>query len=206
MDITLGKVSVHYDASWARVVSDLLSPPVVWAALAIPIALRDAPSQGQGMLWAGVYILLVCLLPVMYIAYLVKRGAVTDIHLKLRHQRTRPFLISIFCAMLALVTLMLLNPPQIVPMFALFTVIQLCLIAAITLTWQISVHAMSISGAAVAAGVLFGLMSLVALLPLVILVGAARLNLKRHTPAQVVAGAVIGVATPLLLFVVIATP
>jgi membrane-associated phospholipid phosphatase len=36
-------------------------------------------------------------------------------------------------------------------------------------------------------------------IPLVILVGAARLNLRRHTLSQVLAGSVVGVIVPALL-------
>jgi membrane-associated phospholipid phosphatase len=201
-----GKIPVQYNISWARLVSDILSPPVVWGSLAFPIALRDAPSQSEALTWATVYILLVCVLPIMYIALMVRCGRITDIHMQVRQQRLIPFLISIACTAVAWFTLRLMGAPPVVPMFVLYCLIQLALIAGITLVWQISVHAMSISGAAIAAGALFGLGPALLTLPLVFLVGAARLKLRRHTPAQVVAGTVIGVITPLILFVFIAVP
>lgn len=208
MDSILNKVRLpaSYPLSWARVVSDVLSPPAVWAALAIPIALRDADNSREAWLWAGDYILFVCVLPILYIAWLVKRGAVTDIHLKLRHQRVRPFLVSIGFSALSLISLILLDASQVMQLFAVFTLLQLILIAVITLTWQISVHAISISGAAVALGVLFDPLLLLAILPLVALVGAARIKLNRHTPAQVAAGTLVGALTPMVLFFVIALP
>jgi membrane-associated phospholipid phosphatase len=183
-------------------VSDILSPPIVWAALAFPIAFRDAPTQAHAISWALVYVVLVCLLPLVYIATMVRRGIITDIHMRVRQQRLRPFVISILCTTVAWATLRLMGAPAVMPLFALFSLVQLAVMALITLTWQISVHAISISGAAVALGVLFGLIPALVTLPLIILVGAARIKLNRHTPAQVIVGTVVGVIVPVALFMV----
>jgi membrane-associated phospholipid phosphatase len=184
---------------WARLVSDILSPPVIWGALAFPIAFRNAPSPQQALLWAMTYIILVCIMPVMYIALMVRRGKITDIHMKVRSQRFRPFLVSILCTTIAWWTLRFMGAPSVVPLFALFSLVQMVMMALITLVWQISMHAMSIAGAAVALGFLFGGTAALAAAPFVILVGAARLRLKRHTPAQVLVGTVLGVIIPTML-------
>ncbi len=192
--------SFEYNPDWARLVSDVLSPPVVWAVLAFPIAFRDAPNGGEALKWALVYIVLVCVLPLIYIATMVKRGKITDIHLKVRQQRVRPFLISIVCAAAALVIFYGMQTPAVMPIFALFTLVQLLVMLFITLMWQISIHAVSISGMTVALGMLFGVLPALASAPLVVLVGAARVKLDRHTPAQVVAGTGVGMLIPLVLF------
>ncbi|MFW5748091.1 MAG: hypothetical protein ACOCYT_00610 [Chloroflexota bacterium] len=193
----------EYNPSWARLVSDILSPPVVWAALAFPIALKDAPSQWHALGWAAVYVTLVCVLPILYIAWMVKRGQITDIHMRVRTQRIRPFMISIVSTAIAWLTLRLMGAPSVMPLFALFSLVQLAIMLVITLIWQISVHAISMSGATVALGVLFGLIPALIFAPLVILVGAARIKLNRHTPAQVIAGTAVGMVIPLLMFIVL---
>jgi len=196
---------IRCEISWARLVSDILSPPMVWATLAFPIAFRDAPSQGHAVLWALMYITLVCLLPIVYIAVMVKQGKITDIHMKVRQQRLRPFMVSIVCTGVAWGVLRLMGAPAVVPLFALFSLVQLAVLALITLVWQISIHAVSITGVTVATGVLFGLLPALLTIPLIFLVGAARLKLRRHTPAQVIAGTLVGAVVPALLFM-IATP
>mgnify|MGYP002396171334 CR=1 FL=1 len=173
---------------------------MVWAMLALPIALRDAPTVRDGLGWATIYIWFVCILPLLYVAVMVKRGLITDIHLKLRHQRIKPFVLSIASTLIGVFMLILADAPPIMRLFALFTLIQLFIIAIITLVWQISFHAISIGGAMIALGVMFSVVYGLLTLPLVLIVGAARLKLHRHTPAQVIAGSVIGMCVPFLLF------
>jgi membrane-associated phospholipid phosphatase len=178
---------------------------MVWAALALPIAFRDADSQEQALLWATVYILLVCLLPVIFIMWMVWRGSITDLHMEKREQRLRPFLVSVFCTTLAWWVLRFMGAPPVVPLFVLFSLVQVAIMALITLVWQISMHTMSITGATIATSLLFGIIPALLTIPLIMLVGAARLNLKRHTPAQIVGGTVIGALIPVLMFMVLYT-
>ena len=192
----------NYELSWARLVSDILSPPIVWALLAFPIAFSEADSTQQAMTWAGLYILLVCIAPIIYIAWMVKRGSITDIHMKVRQQRLRPFIVSMLTTGIAWFILRLMGAPGMMPTLALFSLIQLAVMALITLAWQISIHAISISGATVALAVIFGSIPALLSAPTILIVGAARIKLKRHTPAQVIAGTVVGMIVPLALFVV----
>ncbi len=194
------RISVNYEISWARIVSDVLSPPMVWAILSIPIALRDAPTTERGIQWASIYIWFVCILPLIYIGFMVKRGYITDIHMKVREQRIRPFIISIACTLVAFFVLDLAGAPDVMLLFTFFTLIQLVIIAGITMIWQISFHAISIGGATIALWVLFSAVLGLLTIPLVLIVGAARLNLHRHTPAQVLAGSVLGMVIPVLMF------
>lgn len=189
--------------TWASLVSNILSPPLIWATMAFPIAFRDADSELQALAWALVYCALVCLLPLLYVGWMVHQGKISDLHMEIRQQRLRPFVVSLICTVVAWWALRLMGAPPVVPLFALFSLVQIAVVAVITLVWQISMHAMSISGAVVAALAFFGLVPALILLPLVVLVGAARLKLERHTLAQVVAGSVLGVLVPIILFAVI---
>jgi membrane-associated phospholipid phosphatase len=177
---------------WARIISDLFSPPVIWGVLAFPIAYRAAGAPEQALLWGLTYTVIVCVLPALYISFMVWRGHITDIHMEVREQRIRPFLVSIICAALAWVVLRYFGAPSLLPTFTLFSLIQIAVMLGITLVWQISMHAMSIACAVVAMGVLYGVVPGLLLSPLIPVVGAARLKLHRHTPSQVVAGALLG--------------
>lgn len=190
-------------ANWARIISNLLSPPMVWAVMVFPIAFRYAETRSQGMIWALTYGVLVCLLPILYIAWMVKRGRIGDLHMKERHERIGPFIVSIVCTALAWQTLRMMGAPSILPLIAGVTLVQLTVMTLITLVWQISMHAMSVMVAVVATGVVFGTGPALAVFPLVPIVGAARLKLQRHTLAQVIAGAAVGALIPLIVLAVI---
>jgi membrane-associated phospholipid phosphatase len=70
----------------------------------------------------------------------------------------------------------------------------------ITLWWQISMHSMSITGAVVVTGALYGLVPALLLSPLIPVVGAARIKLRRHTLAQVVGGVALGGGITLMMY------
>jgi hypothetical protein len=193
------EANVKKDARWAKMVSDFISPPVVWALMTFPIALRDADSLGTALTWAGIYIGLVCVLPVLYIVWLLYRGKIDDLHLPRREDRIKPFLVTVFGAVAAFVVLWRVKASATMDFYALATVCQLMLMAGITLLWQISIHTMSISGVVVIVGGLFSVVLALFLIPVVFLVSAARLQLKRHDPPQIVAGILVGTSSTLIL-------
>ncbi len=201
MRLTNLPLGVDPSARWARVISNLISPPVVWAVLAFPIAWQHAPSRAHAIIWALIYGVLVCLLPMLYIAWMVQRGRITDLHLKYRHERLLPFLVSVLCTGAAWFILRWTGAPPLVPLLAAVTLAQLVMMTLITLVWQISMHAMSIASAVTATALLFGALPALAVAPLVPLVGAARLKLRRHTPAQVIAGTLVGALVTVALVV-----
>lgn len=188
--------------SWARLISDLLSPPVIWGLMAFPIAFHTAESEERAILWALTYTILVCLLPALYIGFMVWRGHITDIHMQVREQRVRPFVVSILCTAIAWTVLRWMGAPSLIPLFALFSLIQIAVMLLITLAWQISMHSMSIAGAVVIAGALYGPGTALLLSPLIPVVGAARIKLRRHTPAQVIAGGLLGGMLTAVMFII----
>jgi len=173
-------------------ISNILSPPVVWGFLAFPIAFRAAETTQQAILWAVTYGLFVCLMPAVYIGWMVWRGKITDIHMQVREQRIRPFIVSIVGTAFAWQVLQLMGAPSLLPLFALFSLIQIAVMLAVTLKWQISMHSMSITCAVVTTGALYGLGPALLVSPLIPVVGAARIKLQRHTLSQVVAGGLVG--------------
>lgn len=185
--------------SWARIVSDIVSPPVVWAVLAIPVALQYSQTTVNALFWAALYSIFICLIPISYVAYHVWRGNISDIHMKERRQRIRPLLVSILSTATVWWLLKRLDAPSAFPLLAILSLVQISLIAMITMMWQISMHMMSIAGAVLAIGVIFGVGAALLLVPLVALVAAARLHLQRHTPAQIIAGTVLGALVPVIV-------
>jgi hypothetical protein len=124
--------------------------------------------------------------------------------MKERKERIRPFIVSVIGTGMAWGMLRLMGAPPLLPIFALVSLALLLSMLLITMVWQISMHSMSITCAVVATGALYGLIPALLLSPLIPVVGAARIKLRRHTLAEVIAGGILGgVMTLALLFVLI---
>lgn len=188
--------------AWARWVSDVISPPVVWVVVSLMVAVAFSDSLPEALYWAGLYSLFVCILPVMFIFYSVYTGEIGDIHMQYRHERYKPLFITIVANFLALGLLHVQGAPVAMKLLAMMSLIEVAIISFITLYWQISMHAMAITGASMALGLLLSITLGLLLIPIILLVGAARLRLDRHTPMQVFAGAMVGALAPVGLFVV----
>jgi hypothetical protein len=189
--------------SWARLVSNILSPPVIWSFLAFPIAFHNAPSPQQALLWAFTYCVMVCILPAVYIGYMVWRGQITDLHMEVRKERIRPFLVSLVGTALAWGLLRWMGAPPLLTTFALVSFVLLGTMLVVTLSWQISMHSMSITCAVVATGALYGIGPALLISPLIPVVGVARLKLRRHTVAEVIAGSLVGAGVTALLLLIL---
>jgi hypothetical protein len=192
--------------SWARLISNVLSPPVIWGFLAFPIAFHEAETPEQAVAWGLAYCLMVCILPGLYIGYMVWRGQITDLHMEVREERIRPFLVSLIGTAVVWGIMRVVGAPPLLPVFAIVSFVLLGTMLLVTLVWQISMHAMSITCAVVAAGALYGVGTALLLSPLIPVVGVARIKLRRHTPAEVVAGGLVGGGVTLLLLVLLLKP
>jgi membrane-associated phospholipid phosphatase len=187
---------------WARIVSDVFAPPVVWIALSIPVAYASSNTFGEALPWAFIYSLFVCILPVAFIAYQLWAGNIGDIHMQHRHERYKPLFVTVISTIVGWLLLKTLNAPTVLQILAIISLFQITIISLVTLYWQISMHAMAITSATMAIGIVFNLPLAFLTIPLIMLVGAARLKLDRHTPAQIFAGAMVGVLVPVVLFLV----
>lgn len=185
--------------SWARLVSDILSPPVIWVALSLTVATVYTPDSGQAIQWAAIYSLLICIVPMLFVGFMVWRGKIGDIHMKERRERIAPLLLTTGGALFACLLLWELKAPPALPLLAFISLVQIIIMTLITLAWQISMHAMGITGAAMAIGMMLNLALALLCVPLIVLVGAARLHLQRHTPAQILAGTLVGALVPIFV-------
>ncbi|TFG73957.1 MAG: phosphatase PAP2 family protein [Thermodesulfobacteriales bacterium] len=184
-------VSPEWKDRWARIVSGVLSPLSI-AIAAVAVA-GYAINDESALSWIALYIALSILPPTLYIMYLVRKGIVTDFHLNARKERTKPFLIMTANTAVVFLVMLLLGAPKLILIVIATAVLQLFFMLLITLRWKISGHCTAVAGLVVLALALFGenLLPSTLLIPLV---AWSRIRLKRHTPAQTVAGSFMGAA------------
>jgi membrane-associated phospholipid phosphatase len=192
-------VSPEWKDRWARIVSGVLSPLSI-AIAAVAVA-GYAINDESALSWIALYIALSILPPTLYIMYLVRKGIVTDFHLNVRKERTKPFLIMTANTAVVFLVMLLLGAPKLILIVIATAVLQLFFMLLITLRWKISGHCTAVAGLVVLALALFGenLLPSTLLIPLVTW---SRIRLKRHTLAQTVAGSFMGavIVSTLLYF------
>jgi hypothetical protein len=189
--------------SWARLVSNLCSPPVVLSFLAWFAAHRDAQTASEALFLAGLFIIGAVLIPFGILGWWVYRGTVSDIHMSLRHERYWPLALEAACTFVVWLLLHFVGSYPAVNLVTSYLLVETVMGLAVTYYWQISIHAGIMAGAVVIVGLLSGAAVGLALSPLILLVAAARLRLKKHTVGQVIAGIAIGVIAPPLLYLLI---
>ncbi len=181
----------------ARWVSVLFDSSVL--SLPIFFAFGWSEAGAMGLVWAALALLVMTGIPLAYLMIGKRWGWVSDFEMTQRSERPRFILVSLSSDLLALAGLYFFHGP---PLLRVMALTYLCLGATmltISNYWKISLHMAGVSGFSTALVFVFGAPALVAFgsLPLV---AWARWQRRKHTPAQLAAGALAGVLITALVF------
>ena len=182
----------------ARLFSNIVSPPVIFAIMGLVLALNVLPFD-QALAWAAAYGFVVSLLPILFVLWLLRTGRIGELHMSNTAERHLPYLAAVLCGILIYGIVALLDGPEILQCLAVFNIVTLSALGLINARWLISFHATAIAAAWTISGLLFGWKASLIVLPFVIGVIVIRLYLKRHTPAQIIVGLLLGVLSVLSL-------
>jgi membrane-associated phospholipid phosphatase len=183
----------------ARLVGELLSPPLILVVLALVVAWDSSPTPGLAVVWGAIAATFASVLPYALILHGVRRGRLVDRNISLREQRVGFGAVAIASILAGLAVLAAFDAPaEMVALLASVAVGVACGWV-ITLWWKISVHAAIAAGAATVLMLVHG-PALLAAWPLVALVAWSRVEVGDHTPAQVLAGVALGVAVNAVTF------
>ncbi|MEU9080910.1 hypothetical protein [Streptomyces sp. NPDC048357] len=174
----------------ARVLSDVLAPANLVVALLLLIGWHSTTSW-TGLGWGLLGALFCGVVPIGIIVLGVRRGALTDQHIRVRRQRLVPMGLSLLSVLAGITLLHVLGAPR--EVFALVVAMLVGLVSSLLVTvgWQISIHMSVAGGAVMILALVFGPPVLPAAL-IAAAVGWSRLVLKAHTPAQLLAGTALG--------------
>lgn len=184
----------------ARVLTEVFAPALLAAVMPIVVGVHRTSPVSVGLSWALVGALFCSIIPNTLIWWGVRRGRLTDHHIRVREQRRTPLMCGLLSVLVGLTLMVSLDAPQ--PVTAMVVVmfgIGLA-VTATNLAWKLSIHAAVAAGSAAVLIIEFGTALLASLL-VVALVSWSRVRLHEHTPAQVIAGATLGtiVAIPAFL-------
>jgi len=175
----------------ARVVTEIFAPVPTVAALLVVMAWHTAATTAEAVRWGLVAVLFASAIPFSYIISGVRRRRFTDHHVSVREQRPVVLLVGIVSVLVGVALLVFLGAPRDLVALVGAMAVGLMSSMAVTLFWKISVHAAVTAGAVVVLVLLFG-PSLAVLGLVVAAVAWARVAIGDHTPAQALAGTLLG--------------
>jgi membrane-associated phospholipid phosphatase len=183
----------------ARVVTEATAPAVLVAVLLVAVGWHSARRGLDGLGWGLLATVFASGIPIAYILGGVRRGRLTDHHVRLPEQRRIPLLVGLASAAGGLALLAALGAPR--PVLALVAAGVVGLVVAVSVShwWKMSIHSAVAAGTLVVLASTFGPQVLLGS-PLLALVGWSRVRLGDHTVGQVVAGAALGALVAVTVF------
>lgn len=179
----------------ARVLTDVLAPGNLVVVLLMLIGWRSTGSWA-GLGWGLLAAVFCGVIPIGIIALGVRRGALTDQHIRVRRQRVVPMGLSLVSVAAGITLVYALGAPADVSALVVALLVGLASSLLVTVGWQISLHMSVAGGTVMVLLIAFGAPMLLAV-PVAAAVGWSRLVLRAHTAAQLLAGAVLGGTTAL---------
>lgn len=182
----------------AEIVSMITQPIFIPIPVMLILATKT-DSAGMYALVSVLALLFVTVLPTVAVFYVSARTGRKDGDIMDVKDRILPMAIGIVSYSIGTLALYLANAPAIMTVLMLAYVIVTFAMMVITFYWKISMHSVGIIGPSMALGLAFppfGYLLLI-LLPIV---WWARYVLKKHTPMQLLAGALVGFIITFLLF------
>lgn len=186
----------------ARLVTEVLAPAPVAAALLLLITWHSTSSLFEAAWWGFLTVLFTVLIPLLYLVYGVRRHRFTDHHVRIREQRPLPLGVAIVSVLVDVALLMIFEAPRELLALVVAMAVGLGISTAVTLVWKISIHVAVVAGTVTILILVFGPLLLL-LCPLIVLVGWARVEVSDHTLAQVIAGAGLGAVVAATVFVMV---
>ncbi|WKK71988.1 phosphatase PAP2 family protein [Rathayibacter oskolensis] len=177
----------------ARVATEAFSPAVLAVLVPVVVGARVADPPLLGVAWGALAALFVGVLPYLVIRLLMRSGRIRgDHHVPDRRERALPIGLALVSIAVGLVLLAALGAPPAVTTFGLVTVAVVVAVGVVNLAWKLSGHAAVVATCAVVVLIAYGPWSLVVTVPIALWTGWSRVRLGAHTPAQVLAGGLVG--------------
>ena len=181
----------------------LIFQPLLMPTFGMIILMNMTFFVGLPPLWRWISIIgtfiFTAVLPAIPILVMLRKGEINDLFISKKEERTMPYLFSflayVFWSMFMWRTLQF---PMFIVAMGIGSAISIIAITVINLKWKISAHLGGVGGLT---GAVFGvcyrmainpLPFLIVILAISALVALARLELKAHSPGQVLAGFVVG--------------
>ena len=183
----------------ARGLTEVFAPAVLSAALPIIIGGHAGRTVPTGLSWGLLASLFCAVIPYAMIWIGVRRGRLSDRHIGVREQRTKPLAVGLVSVLVGLALLELFGAPRELVALVVASFVGGLIATVINHFWKLSVHAGVAAGSMLVLVLAFGPFLLTTVV-VVVAVGWSRVRLRDHTAWQVIAGTVIGAGVAGVVF------
>lgn len=183
----------------AKVCSEALGPFPQAVLLMVIVPYSLTRDWTQALLWVLIGLFCIAVFPYALIFTLYWLGKLSSIDMKIRKERPPVILNVMIVIALGTISCYTFNAPR--PFFLLMLSILVAFLIGfiITLFWKVSFHTLCYGGTMTSLALVVGKEWLWMIIFLPVLAWS-RVYLKRHTVAQTIVGAIIGIAAPLVVF------
>ena len=183
----------------ANLISNILNPFLVSLVLILLLSFEATSNVLDALRWSLILIVLSVLPVYLAIIYLVRSGRIDNVFTNVRRQRTQIYLIAGGWAVVGCVVLLYLKAPPRLMATSVAGLSTVVIFMCINLWWKISLHTAFIAALVTVLVILYGWVAAVTI-ALIPLISWARIELKRHSLAQVVAGALLSTSIVAVVF------
>jgi membrane-associated phospholipid phosphatase len=183
----------------AKILSTIFNPFLT--ALALFVILSHVTARDTLDFWRLLFVstFFTSIGPMMYVFWLYATDRISDLDMSVRAERETVFSIFVVFYLLGAGALWIVHAPRVLIATMLGYFAATLVVGYITRYWKISTHALGITAPLVALTLLYGRQTL-PFLVLVPMVCWARVYLKAHTFAQVLAGAALALVSTTAFF------
>ena len=181
------------------IISTIFSPLLIACVFFLIVAIVNNDTIKTAWPQLAIILFFIAILPGTYILLLLEQKKIASIHLDSHADRKKPFIFAAASSLVGLIIICLIGAPKAFIAMDLAYTVNVLIIAIITQWWKISIHSAVISAIVILSIILFGNGYWV-LIIIWILVAWARVFRKRHTIAQVLAGALVAIVVTGTIF------
>lgn len=183
----------------ANLTSNILNPFLVSLVLILLLSFKSTSSALDAVKWSLISIA-ISILPVFsVIIYLVRKQRLESPFIITRRQRTKIYLLTGVCAGIGSIIFPYLGVPPTLRAAFVAGLSAIVVFMCVNLLWKISLHTAFVTASVTVLIILYGSMAAVTVV-LVPLIAWSRIELKHHSLAQVITGALLAALIVVVVF------
>lgn len=183
----------------AHLTSVILNPFIIGLAVMVFLSFQSTSSLSDGLKWSLLLIGFTVLPVFALLIFLVHKEKVDDIFIKVRRQRNWIYLLASVSTITCSAILFSLGAPLVLFATVVSALFAMLIFMAINLAWKISLHTAFAAGSVTILTILYGATGAISAV-LVPPIAWARIELKYHSLAETVAGALLSAMIVIVVF------